>query len=172
MESEARFDRTARPTVTRGRSLRAARTTASSNPIILCVDDEPDLLTILRLFLSAQGFEVILAVNAVEALQLVAEHRPDLIITDCAMPGMSGLELCRTLRERGDTRDIPIILYSGKDIWEEDSRLFDRFVLKPAELDVFVRTIRALLTTSRARQFADEGSDQSYRAVTGHANRS
>lgn len=149
METEPTFNRIPRSRVRGGRGARVARLTAGAHPVILCVDDEPDLLTILRLFLSAQGFEVIPALNAVEALQLVTEHRPDLIITDCAMPGMSGLELCRTLRKRGDTRDIPIILYSGKDIWEDDPRLFDRFVLKPAELDVFVRTIRALLAASR-----------------------
>lgn len=146
MEPEATFDRIARPRIRGGRS---ARPTADSNPVILCVDDDPDLLTILRLFLSAQGFQVISTVSAVEALQLVTERRPHLIITDCAMPGMDGLELCRKLRERGDTRDIPIILHSGKDIREDDPRLFDRFVLKPVELDVFVRTIRALLATPR-----------------------
>lgn len=151
MESEARSDRAQPRPIGRGRSARAAPPSGCSNPVILYVDDEPDLLTILRLFLSAQGFEVIPTANAVEALHLVTERHPDLIITDSAMPGMSGLELCRTLRERADTRDIPIILYSGKDAWEDDSRLFDRFVLKPADLDVFVKTIRALLMRSVPR---------------------
>lgn len=150
MESEVRLNRIGRRPISGGCGAGAVRRTARSKPMILCVDDEPDLLTILRLFLSAQGFEVIPAMNAVEALQLVKERRPDLIITDCAMPGMSGLELCRALRERGGTRDIPIILYSGMDIWEDEPRPFDRFVLKPAELDVFVRTIRALLASRRS----------------------
>ena len=61
------------------------------------------------------------------------------------MPGMSGLEFCRTLRERGEARDIPIILYSGVDFREEDCNLFDRCVMKPAEPDVFARAIRDLL---------------------------
>lgn len=150
METEVAFNRIARPRIrSGGRNVRAARGTAVSSPVILCVDDEPDLLAILRLFLSAQGFQVIPTLSAIEALQVITERRPNLIITDCAMPGMSGLELCRKLRGRGDTRDIPIILYSGRDIWQDDPRLFDRFVQKPADLDVFVRTIRALLATPR-----------------------
>jgi two-component system phosphate regulon response regulator PhoB len=149
MESEASFDRSERRPISGGRAARAAHPGAGCNPVILYVDDEPDLLTILRLFLCAQGFEVIPAVNALEALQLVTQRRPDLIITDSSMPGMSGLELCRTLRARADTRSIPIILYSGKDIWEEDNPPpFDHVVLKPADLDILVRTIRALLAGS------------------------
>ncbi len=147
MEFEGRFDITAELP---GSGRRRGRET-SAGPVILCVDDEPDLLMILRLFLTAQGFEVIPALNAAEALQLIGENRPDLIITDYAMPGISGLEFCRKLRARADTRDIPIILCSGKELWEDDPDLFDRFVLKPAELDVFVRTIRALLVPSRAQ---------------------
>lgn len=119
--------------------------TARSNPVILSVDDEPDNLTVLRLFLSAEGFEVMGASNAAEALQLIEDHCPDLIITDFVMPGMSGLDLCRTLRARGEARDIPIILYSGTDLREADPNLFDRFVLKPAELDGFARAVRELL---------------------------
>lgn len=68
---------------------------------------------------------VIAASNAAEILQSIDEHRPHLIITDCAMPGMIGVQLCRTLREPHETRDIPLILHSGKDIREEDSYLFD-----------------------------------------------
>lgn len=131
MELESKTNRTARqPRV---------------NPLILCVDDQPDMLTLLRLFLSRKGFEVIVAPNATEALQLVEQRHPDLIITDFAMPGMNGLELCRTLRDRRETRDIPIILYSSRDLWQDDPSLFDRFVLKPAELEAFAATIRDLL---------------------------
>lgn len=154
METKATFDRISqRRSLSAGWSARQACAIVDSDPVILCVDDEPDLRTILRLYLSAQGFEVIQASNAAEALGVIEKRRPDLIITDCVMPGMSGLELCRTLREREDTRNIPIILHSGKDLWQDDyPRLFDRFVLKPAELDVFIRTVRALLAPPRARQ--------------------
>jgi two-component system sensor histidine kinase ChiS len=159
METKPTFNRIPRRSVSAGCGARQASPTVGSNPVILCVDDEPDLLTILRLFLSAQDLEVIPASDAAEALSVLEQRRPDLIITDYAMPGMSGLELCRTLRDRADTCEIPIILYSGRDLWQDDyPRLFDRFVLKPAEFDVFIRTVRALLAAPRARQLPRRGS--------------
>lgn len=128
--------------------------TANRDPVILCVDDESDMLTLLRLFLSARGLEVITALNGAEALGAIEEHRPDLIVTDCIMPGMNGLELCRELRDRAKTRDIPIVLYSGRDLSDADRSLFDCFVLKPARLDVLASVIRGLLTPSPDTGFA------------------
>lgn len=131
------------------RGMLDAHSSARPCPEILCVDDDADLLTILRLFLSAKGFDVIPAANATEALQLIEDHRPDVIVTDFAMPGMSGLDLCRTLRDRAETSRIPIILCTGKDLWDVDRSLFDRCVLKPAALDGLAGMIRGLLTEGR-----------------------
>lgn len=139
---------TARRSISGNRRARGSYSRAECDPVILCVDDESDMLTLLRLFLSAKGFEVIAATNGAAALDLIDEHRPDLIITDCVMPGMSGLELCRTLRDRAATRDIPVILYSGRDLSDVDRNLFDRFLLKPAKLDALARAIRGLLAGS------------------------
>lgn len=122
--------------------------------LILCVDDEPDALTILRLFLSARGFEVTVASSGAEALQLVENRRPDLIITDYAMPDMNGLDLCRMLRGPVETRDIPIILHSGVELKTDHAGLFDRFLLKPAELDLLAREIRSLLPATPAQKSA------------------
>lgn len=150
MELEARHD-IMRPQAVRGhRSSPGAGSNAQSCPAVLCVDDDPDLLAILQLFLSAKGFEVLAASNAEEALRLIEDRRPDLIITDFAMPGMSGLELCRSLRTRAETTDIPIILCTGKDLWDVDHGLFDRLVLKPAGLDGLAAMIRGLLRELRA----------------------
>lgn len=121
------------------------RPNVPSRPLILCVDDEPDALTILRLFLTAHGFAIAAAATAAQALELVESLRPDLIVTDYAMPDMSGLELCRALRGRSETRAIPIIMHSGIELLEDHPDLFDRFVLKPVDLDLLAREIRALL---------------------------
>lgn len=152
MEFETKSVSMERQSVSGGEGARQACSAARSLPVILCVDDDADVLTILRLFLSTKRFEVITALNAVEALRLVEKRRPDLIVTDDAMPGMSGRELCRSLRERGEARDIPIILHSAQEVRVDEPGLFDRFVLKPAELDVFVRTIRALLDSGPAQR--------------------
>lgn len=116
-----------------------------ASPVILAVDDEPDMLLALQLYLTLEGFAVVTASNVLEARRRIEEQLPDLVITDYVMPDISGLELCRTLRERRETRDIPIIVHTGWDLWKDYPGLFDRLVPKPAELDALVRLIRSLL---------------------------
>lgn len=154
MEFKETPGRTERRPISGTRGAHGSYPAANRDPVILCVDDESDMLTLLRLFLSARGLEVITASNAAQALDAIEEHRPDLIVTDCIMPGMNGLELCRELRDRAETRDIPIVLYSGRDLSDTDCSLFDRFVLKPAQLDALARVIRGLLTPSPDPGFA------------------
>lgn len=113
--------------------------------LILVVDDDSDSLAAMQLLLSTLGFEVATARSAQDALMSIQQRLPDLIITDCEMPRMSGLEFCRALRRRDHTRDIPIVLYTGKDIVENGPKAYDRVVAKPADADAILRTIRALL---------------------------
>src|ERR1700761_3078582 len=91
---------------------------------ILCVDDASDVLLSLAWFLRNEGFKVETAGSAGEALQSTLSHRPDLIVTDYAMPGMTGLELCRRLRSSSTTQNIPIILHTGQTV-VPDQELFD-----------------------------------------------
>jgi len=118
--------------------------------LILVVDDDSDSLAALQLLLSALGFEVATARSAQEALTRIQRRLPDLIITDCEMPRMSGLEFCRLLRQRDQTRDIPIVLYTGREIVQHGPKTYDRFVAKPADADAILSTIRALLQDSPA----------------------
>lgn len=111
---------------------------------ILCVDDEPDVLSVLEWFLSCEGFLVTTAASAAEGLACVRERLPDFIITDQTMPGMSGLEFCRHLRLRNETRNVPIILYTAVSL-PTVSWLYDRTLLKPTDLDVLVVAVRTLL---------------------------
>ena len=113
--------------------------------MILVVDDDPDTLTLLQFVLSMLGFEAVTARSAREALERVEERLPDLIITDSAMPSMSGLELCRVLRASQRTRRIPIVLHTGSDLPDDVPRLYDRIVTKPAETDALVKLVRELL---------------------------
>jgi two-component system phosphate regulon response regulator PhoB len=117
---------------------------------ILAVDDSPDALTILRLFLSAQGFEVTTASGVAEALIRVQERLPDLIISDYAMPDRTGLDLCRSLRSHRQTRHIPIVLHTGTDLPPNQTPLYDALCAKPASLAQLARTVRSLLAGSRA----------------------
>jgi CheY-like chemotaxis protein len=114
--------------------------------LILVVDDNADTLAALQLLLSILGFKVATARSAQEALKSVAKQRPDLIITDCEMPQMSGLALCRELRERDQTADIPIVLHTGKELPDDSPQLYDCRIAKTAGADAILSIIRALLS--------------------------
>jgi len=81
---------------------------------ILVVDDEIGALTLIGIMLERGGFEVLKAKDADQALALLQVETPDLIILDVMMPGMDGIELCRVLRERPNTADLPILILSAR----------------------------------------------------------
>jgi DNA-binding response OmpR family regulator len=80
---------------------------------ILVVDDDPDVLKILKCRLGAAGYEVILADSPTKGLEMAAEYRPDLAILDVVMPGTDGVALATSIRNEVETRDIPIMFLSG-----------------------------------------------------------
>jgi DNA-binding response OmpR family regulator len=81
--------------------------------ILLC-DDEPRILEGLRLLLRQQDRTIDVASRGKQALRLIQEHKPDLLIVDIMMPEMSGLEVVATLRESQETHDLPIIILTAK----------------------------------------------------------
>jgi CheY-like chemotaxis protein len=80
---------------------------------ILVADDEFDILTVWRLLLERHGYTVLTASNGAAALALIRTSRPDIIVSDCMMPMMSGTQLCAALYADPELRDIPIILCSA-----------------------------------------------------------
>jgi two-component system, OmpR family, alkaline phosphatase synthesis response regulator PhoP len=82
--------------------------------LILLVDDEYATRYMLRLFMEMEGFSVVEAGDGLEALDQVAAHLPDALVLDVMMPQMDGISVCKQLRNRPQTADIPIILLSGK----------------------------------------------------------
>jgi CheY-like chemotaxis protein len=120
----------------------------SPRALILVVDDEPDTLATLQIGLSLLGFEVVTAHSAQEALRRVEERVPDVIITDCSMPRVSGLELCRQLRTRERTRRVPILLHTAMDIPNDCPQLYNQTITKPADLDALEHAICAQLSPS------------------------
>jgi two-component system phosphate regulon response regulator PhoB len=108
---------------------------AAEQPTVLLVEDEPAQREVLAYNLEAEGFRVVQADNGEEALLLVDEAPPDIIILDWMMPKLSGIEVCRRLKMRPETRGIPIILLSARA--EEVDRIrgletgADDYVIKP-----------------------------------------
>ena len=85
---------------------------------LLVVDDESDIISLLKLVLEAEGYQVVPALSGDEALSLAEIEAPDLVLLDLMMPGKSGLETCRQLKNQPRTRNIPVIVFSalGRDI--------------------------------------------------------
>ncbi len=82
---------------------------------IVVADDDPVLRALLQLKLEAEGHRVTLASDGDEALHLVTTDPPELLVLDVVMPGIDGLELTRRLREQPETKELPIVLLTGRD---------------------------------------------------------
>ena len=113
---------------------------------VLLVDDEPEMLEAWSFALEFAGYDVDLARNGEQALQTIGKRRPDLIITDLMMPGMSGEDLCRALRESPQWADIPILLHSSVHVatMTASPRLWDAVLRKPAQMAALLATIEKL----------------------------
>src|SRR5688572_2166650 len=85
-----------------------------ANQCILVADDEPDVVSLLRASLAAEGFEVVSASDGPTTLDVVRIKRPALVILDLVMPGMSGLEVCKVLKQNEYTARIPILMLTGR----------------------------------------------------------
>jgi two-component system phosphate regulon response regulator PhoB len=123
-----------------------------AKPTILVVEDEVPLLTLLRYNLEKQGFRVEEAADGQEALLRVAEARPDLVLLDWMLPALSGIEVCRQLRRRPGTRDLPIIMVTARTEDQDAVRALDTgaddYIAKPFAMEALLARIRALLRRS------------------------
>ncbi len=126
---------------------------SAMRPVILLVDDEADLVTLLRYNLERAGLDVVTAPDGEEALTVLAEQRVDLVLLDWMMPHMSGIEVCRQLRRKPATRNVPIIILTARA--EEADRIrgldtgADDYISKPFSTDELLARIRAVLRRVR-----------------------
>ena len=116
----------------------------TAEPVVLVVDDDPRLLRALDLNLRARGYTALLSDTGERALKLVAHHRPDLVLLDLGLPGMSGLDVIRGLR--GWT-DVPVVVLSGRDTEPMKVQALDLgaddYIVKPFGMDELFARIRA-----------------------------
>jgi len=123
-------------------------------PTVLIIEDEPAQREILAYNLEAEGYRVAQAINGDEAMILLAEEEPDVIVLDWMLPGVSGIEVCRRAKGKPETRDIPIIMLSART--EEIDRVrgletgADDYVLKPYSVVELMARVRAQLRRVRA----------------------
>src|SRR5262245_46288279 len=127
------------------------------SPRILVVDDKLDTRLLLRELLSSKGYEVITATEATEAEEKVHSEKPDLVLLDVIMPGKSGYELCRQLKDDPFTRLIPVVMITG--LTDRDDRVrgieagADDFLNKPLYPEELFARVKSLL---KLKEFTDE----------------
>jgi two-component system phosphate regulon response regulator PhoB len=129
------------------------------NPRILIVEDEDALALLLRYNLEAAGYQVETVARGDEAEMRLQEGNPDLVILDWMLPGISGIELCRQLRARPQTRQLPVIMLTARG--EESERVrglsigADDYVVKPFSVPELMARVSALLRRASPERVAD-----------------
>jgi two-component system alkaline phosphatase synthesis response regulator PhoP len=124
-----------------------------SKGIILVIDDEEDLIELVRYNLNKEGFEVIGAGDGESGLRQARQNKPDVIIIDLMLPGMDGLEVCRLLRSGDETAHIPLVMLTAKG--SESDRVVglelgaDDYITKPFSPRELAARIKALLRRTR-----------------------
>jgi len=122
-------------------------------PLILIAEDEAPLTTLLRYNLEKEGYRSLEARDGDEALMLANEDTPDLVILDWMLPRVSGIEVCRRLRGRAETRNVPIIMLTARG--EETDRVrgldtgADDYITKPFSMTELLARIRAVMRRIR-----------------------
>ena len=123
-----------------------ANPSSPDKPVILVVDDEPQILRVMRVSLPARGYNIVTAAGGEQALDEIRKQAPDLVILDLAMPEMSGLEVCRRVR---DFSSVPIIVLSAKGAESDKIAALDMgaddYVTKPFSPREVTLRIRAIL---------------------------
>jgi two-component system phosphate regulon response regulator PhoB len=127
--------------------------TTDQPPIVLVVEDEPAQQEILGYNLQAEGFRVARAMNGEDALVLLAEEQPDIVVLDWMLPTLSGIEVCRQIKTRPETRTTPVIMLSARS--EEVDRVrgletgADDYVIKPYSVLELMARVKAQLRRAR-----------------------
>ena len=123
------------------------------NPSVLVVEDEDALATLLKYNLDKEGHDVTVAGDGEEAIVLIEERMPDLVILDWMLPKVSGIEVCRRLRQKPETRNLPIIMLTARG--EESDRVrgldtgADDYIVKPFSMTELAARVRAVLRRIR-----------------------
>lgn len=127
---------------------------------VLVVDDQDDNRALIVRYLSQAGYNVRQASNGEEALQSIAFAKPDVILMDVIMPGVSGFEICRRLKDDPETLDIPLVLITG--LQSKDDRVAgieagaDDFLSKPVYAEELIARVRSLMRLAEARRALEE----------------
>ena len=126
--------------------------------MILIVDDDSDLAENCSMMLESYGYEVKVVLDAVQALASIADRQPALLISDCCMPGMGGLQLSQLLKDRPAPMQFPIVLMSGSlQCRVAGGSSYDAFLRKPFLAEELLLEVRTLLQKCAPTELEHEG---------------
>jgi DNA-binding response OmpR family regulator len=135
--------------------------TATSKKVLI-VDDEPDILQLVKLYLEKEGYRTVTATTGTAALKLVKDERPDLVILDLMLPELDGLEVCKRIRATPETSLLPVLMLTAKA--EESDTVIglelgaDDYVTKPFSPKALIARVKALFR--RLERQADEAAQK------------
>lgn len=132
-------------------------------PLVLIVEDDPDLGAFLCCWLEGHGLKAVAVEGGIEALSLLDKFRPDLMVTDLAMPRFSGLELIHEVKQRAELAELPIVAitaYRGNYLQDALSAGANVVLRKPEDFDLLPETIYDLLWPGHQPQQPNEASPQ------------
>lgn len=123
---------------------------------VLIVDDDPETLNVLSLYFSLIGWEVAQATNGEEALDVVRSGSVDAMVLDWMMPGVSGIEVARQIREDPDLHLLPIVMLTARaaerDLWTGLRHGADAYLPKPVDMDVLAAEVERVMSQIREPQ--------------------
>jgi DNA-binding response OmpR family regulator len=121
---------------------------------VLIVDDSPTILSVVTYFLELEGFDVIAAEDGERGLEMAVREQPDLIVSDVAMPGMSGVEMVRALRRNPRTQHVRVLMLTSESGVEQEAQGLeagaDDYVLKPVEPRRLAARVKAVFARAAA----------------------
>jgi two-component system response regulator VicR len=125
----------------------------SSLKKILIVDDEADVVEVIEMLLKSEAYDVLKAYDGKEALGILEDDTPDLVILDIMMPEIDGVEVCRRMRKLEKMKEVPIIMFSAKLSAQDKKNSFDAgadgFITKPFNARGFISGIKTYLELGR-----------------------
>lgn len=122
---------------------------ANENPDIIIVDDDPMVGELSRDLLTDEGYKVLLIQDSMEAISTIKHYKPRLVIADIMMPGITGMDICKELKSDPLSKNIKVIIASGKAFLSEKQKAFqlgaDFFLQKPYDVNTFSKTVKDIL---------------------------
>jgi DNA-binding response OmpR family regulator len=117
---------------------------------VMLVDDDPQLRHVVSMFFELEGYNVLQAEDGGQAIKMLAEYVPDVILLDLMMPDVTGAEVCQHVRASKRLKEVPVVVFTAAEMKEEElvAAGADRFIAKPYSLEGLRRVVRALIKES------------------------